>query len=156
MEEFDKVLDVIRAMNREGVEYITFGAVALAVHGFARATADADFFVNPTEENIERLRRALRSLWDDPAIEEISAADLAGDYPAVAYGPPEDDFHIDFLARLGTAYSYDELPSVVVDFGGVPTRVVTAAKLYEMKRSTVRPKDRIDAAVLKEEFNFED
>ena len=154
--DFERVLDIVRALNREGVEYITFGAIALAAHGFARATSDADFFVNPTQENIERLRRALRSLWDDPHLDEISADDLAGDYPAVRYGPPDEEFTIDFLSRLGEAYSYGELPSEVVEFGGVPIRVVTAATLYEMKRSTVRPKDRIDAAALNEEYHFEE
>jgi hypothetical protein len=90
--DFDKVLALIDAMNREGVEYITFGAVALAAHGLVRATEDADFFINPTAENIERLKRALRSIWDDPNIDEISAAELSGDYPAVAYWPAGEDF----------------------------------------------------------------
>lgn len=77
--DLDKVLAVVSAMNREGVEYVTFGAVAPWVHGIVRATEHADFFIAPTESNIERLKRALRSVWDDPNIDEISAEDLMGD-----------------------------------------------------------------------------
>jgi hypothetical protein len=154
--DFGKVLALIDAMNREGVEYITFGAVALNLHGIVRATTDADFFIKPERENIERLKRALRSVWNDPHIDEISADDLMGDYPSVMYGPPDDSFSLDFLTRLGEVYSYDNLPSEVIEYEGVPVRVVTAAKLYEMKRDTVRPKDKIDAQWLKEEFGFED
>jgi hypothetical protein len=154
--DFGKVLALIDAMNREGVEYITFGAVALNLHGIVRATTDADFFIKPERENIERLKRALRSVWDDPQIDEISADDLMGDYPSVMYGPPDDSFSLDFLTRLGEAYSYDNLPSEIIEYEGVPVRVVTAAKLYEMKRDTVRPKDKIDAQWLKEAFGFED
>jgi diphthamide synthase (EF-2-diphthine--ammonia ligase) len=38
----DKLLALIAAMNREGVEYVVFGAIAMAVHGLPRATEDAD------------------------------------------------------------------------------------------------------------------
>ena len=150
--DFDKVLALIDAMNREGVEYITFGAVALAAHGLVRATEDADFFVNPSEENIERLKRALRSIWDDPHIEQISAAELSGDYPAVSYWPAGEGFGIDFLARLGEAYAYDTLEWEHGSLDDHPIRVVTARTLYEMKRDTVRWKDKIDAAALQKKF----
>jgi len=150
--DFDKVLALIDAMNREGVEYITFGAVALAAHGLVRATEDADFFVNPSEENIERLKRALRSIWNDPNIDQISAAELAGDYPAVAYWPAGEEFGIDFLARLGEAYAYDTVEWESGSLYDHPIRVVTAKTLYEMKRDTVRWKDKIDAAALRKKF----
>jgi hypothetical protein len=150
--DFDKVLALIRAMNREGVEYIVVGALALGAHGLVRATEDADFFVEPTEENIGRLKRALRSVWNDPDIDEIKATDLAGDYPAVAYYPPGEDFGIDFVARLGEAWSYSTLPWEDGTLDDVPLRVVTARALYEMKRNTVRYKDRLDADALRRRF----
>jgi diphthamide synthase (EF-2-diphthine--ammonia ligase) len=149
MVALDQVLAVIRAMNREGVEYITFGAIALWTHGLVRATEDADFFIAPTRENVDRLKRALRSVWDDPNIDEISADDLLGEYPSVRYGPPDTELYIDFLTRLGEAYSFDTLRWLWSELEGVPIRVVTAEQLHEMKRSTVRPKDRMDAEALR-------
>ena len=156
MMDFDKVLKLIDAMNAEGVAYITFGAVALAAHGCPRATTDADFFVKADRENIEQLKRALRRVWNDPSIDEISADDLMGDYPSVMYGPPDEEFSIDFLTRLGEIYSYDNLPSEIVPFGGRMVRVVTAPKLYEMKRNTIRLKDKADCVALNEKFHFEE
>ena len=147
--DLDKVLALVSAMNDEGVEYATFGAVALWAHGLVRATEDADFFIAATEANVERLKRALRTVWNDPSIEEISAEDLIGDYPSVRYGPPDTDLYFDFLTRLGEAYSYDTLRTEMGEIEGVPIRVVTAEQLYEMKRDTVRPKDRMDAEALR-------
>jgi hypothetical protein len=154
MVDLAKLLELVRAMNREGVEYITFGAIALWTHGIVRATEDADFFIAPTNENIERLKRALRSVWDDPNIDEISAEELIGEYPAVRYGPPDTDLYMDFLTRLGEAFSYGTVDSQMSEIEGVPIRVVTPLQLYKMKRHTVRPKDRNDAEALRQEFKL--
>ena len=154
--DFGKVLSLIREMNHEGVDYITFGAVALNLHGIVRATTDADFFIKPDRDNIERLKRALRNVWKDPQIDEITADDLLGDYASITYGPPEESFAIDLLTRLGEVYSFDKLPSEVIEIEGIPIRVVTAAKLYEMKRNTVRLKDKADCLALNEKFHFEE
>jgi Nucleotidyl transferase AbiEii toxin, Type IV TA system len=154
MVDLDQVLAVVKAMNEEGVEYVTFGAIALWTHGIVRATEDADFFVAPSEENIERLKRALRRVWDDPAIDEISAEELMGEYPSVRYGPPDIDLYLDFLTRLGEAYSFSSVRSEMSAIEGVPIRVVTADQLFEMKRHTVRHKDRLDAEALRQRFSF--
>ncbi len=154
MVDLDKLLELVRAMNEEGVEYITFGAIAMGVHALPRLTEDADFFIAPSVENIERLKRALRRVWDDPYIDEITAEDLLGDYPSVRYGPPVDDFTIDFLTRLGEVYPYDKLEWEVKELEGVSIRVVTPRQLYEMKKDTVRYKDRIDADKLRRKFDL--
>jgi len=154
MVNLDKVLELVAAMNREEVEYITFGAIALWTHGIVRNTEDADFFVAPTVENVERLKRALRSVWDDPSIDEIDAEEMIGDYPAVRYGPPDTDIYMDFLTRLGEAYSYGTLQWQMAEIEGVPIRVVTPAQLYAMKRNTVRHKDRNDAEALRQAYSL--
>lgn len=156
MVDLGEVLSVIKAMNREGVEYITFGAIALWTHGIVRNTEDADFFVAPTVENIERLKRALRSVWDDPSIDEIDSDELIAEYPAVRYGPPDTDFYMDFLTRLGEAYSYATLEWQTTEIEGIPIRVVTPMQLFRMKRNTVRLKDRNDAEALRQAFRLED
>ena len=130
-----------------------FGAVALGLHGLARATADLDLFIRPDADNVERLKAALQRVFADPHIDEISSADLCGEYPAVRYVPP-DGFSFDILARLGDAFRYSDLDVETKTFEGVRVRVVTPRTLWLMKRSTVRPTDRYDADVLAERFGF--
>lgn len=153
---FDQFLAVLRAFEREQVDYILVGGVAVNIHGIVRTTEDIDFFIDPTEQNVERIRQALRSLWDDPAIEDITAADLAGAYPTVRYGPPTGDIIIDLLAGLGTAFRFKDLESERREFSGVQVRVATPATLVRMKRDTVRPRDRADAALLQKRFGLKD
>ena len=144
---------IFRALEAQGVEYAVFGAVALGLHGLARATADLDLFIRSDPDNVERLKRALRSIFEDPNIDEISAEDLCGDYPAVRYLPP-DGFGFDFLTRLGDAFRYEDLDIEERDYEGVPVKVVTPRTLWRMKKDTTRPVDRIDAEVLAERFGF--
>ena len=147
---------VLEALEREGVRYAIFGAAALNLHGLARFTEALDVFVEPERGNIERLKHALRSVFDDPHIDEISAEDLLGDYPAVQYVPPDGAFHIDILVRLGEAFRFGDLEVVRVRFDDRDVSVVSPRTLYRMKRSTVRLKDRADAELLRQRFGLKD
>jgi hypothetical protein len=146
---------LLAAFEAEGVVYAVFGAVGLLLHGIVRATQDLDVFVAPDPDNIERLRRALRRVFDDPAIDQITAADLAGDYPAVQYTPPDGELHVDILTRLGEAFAWADLERQRVPFGDLEVSVVSPRTLYEMKKNTARYKDRIDAELLRDRFEFE-
>ena len=155
MIDLDRLLPLVRALNREGVEYSVVGAVALGLHGLARATEDVDLFVRPTPDNVARLRRALSAVWSDPDIDSIVASDLAGDYPVIRYGPPDGSFTLDLLSRLGERFGYDDIESVTVELEGEPVRAATPRMLYVMKRDTVRPQDHADAAALRRAFDLE-
>ena len=154
--DLDLTLTVLRAMNRHGVEYKIVGAVAMNILGLARATKDLDVFVAPTADNIARLRGALQEVFEDPCIEEITAEDLLGDYPAVQYGPPAGDFHIDVITRLGDAWSFDQIEAEPREIEGLTVPTATARALYLMKKDTVRLRDRDDAQRLRARFDLED
>lgn len=151
----DEILRVLRAFEAAGLEYVLIGATAMGFHGVVRATEDIDLFVRATEDNVERLKRALEEAYpDDPHIAEISAADLLGDYPAVRYYPPTGDLYFDVMTRLGEAASYETVRSEIKEVDGVRVPVATPAALYRLKRDTVRPLDRQDADVLRRRFNL--
>lgn len=149
----ERVLAVCRALNDHQVEYLVVGAVAINFLGLPRATEDLDLFIRPTAANVERLKQALRSVWDDPAIESLSIGDFNGEYAVVRYGPPDDELEIiDLMAYIGEAFTFEDLESQIVDVGGVSIKVATPASLFRMKRGTLRPKDQGDALMLLERF----
>ena len=154
--DYDSTRRVLAALEREGVRYVIFGAAALNLHGLARFTEALDLFVAPDRDNIERLKRALRSVFDDPHVEDISADDLLGEYPAIQYVPPDGTFHVDILVRLGDAFAFDDLEVVRLPFEDLLVSVASPATLYRMKRDTVRLKDRADAELLRERFKLDE
>ena len=153
----DEIMRVLRAFESAGLEYVLIGAAAMAFHGLVRATADLDFFIRATPENIERLRTALREAFQgDPEINTISSEDLLGEYPAVRYAPPTGNLYLDVLTRLGEAASFETVEAEIKDIDGTLVRVATPAALYQLKKGTVRLQDQADAAALRERFNLRD
>ena len=151
----DEIIRVLRAFESAGLEYVLIGAAAMAFHGLVRATADLDFFIRATPENIERLRTALREAFQgDPEISKISSEDLLGEYPAVRYVPPTGNLYLDILTRLGEAASFETIEAEMKDIDGTLVRVATPAALYRMKKETVRLQDQADAAAIRERFNL--
>src|SRR5450830_1437418 len=140
MMDFGELRRILAALEREGVRYVLVGSMAMAAQGIVRATRDADFFVAP----------------DEPNVEEITAADLGGDYPAVEYTPPHGRYSMDILSRLGEAFRYEELEAEDVIVEGVRARVATPRMLYRMKKDTVRPQDRMDAETIRTRFGLKE
>lgn len=154
--DFDVVKRVLAALERHDVQYVVFGAAALNFHGLARFTEDLDLFIAPERANIDRLREALHSVFDDPSIDQISADDLLGEYPAVQYVPPDGAFHIDLLTRLGEAFQFSDIESARMPLEELTISVASPATLYRMKRGTVRLKDRADAEMIRRRFGLEE
>jgi hypothetical protein len=153
----DEMLRVLRAFEEEGLEYVLIGAAAMGFHGVIRATEDLDIFIRATLANVDRLKRAFQAAYDgDPNVDEISATDLLGDYPAVRYYPPTGDLYFDVMTRLGEAASFDTVAAETKQIEGIRVRVATPAALYRLKKDTVRPLDRQDAEALRRRFELEE
>jgi len=148
---------VLRAFESVGLEYVLIGAAAMGFHGLVRATEDLDLFIRATPENIEKLRSALRAAYEgDPSINDISSADLLGDYPTVRYVPPTGDLYFDVLTRLGEVATFETIDAEIKEVNGTRVWIATPAALYRLKKGTVRPLDHADAAALRERFSLKE
>jgi len=153
----DEMLRVLRAFEQEALEYVLIGAAAMGLHGLVRATEDLDIFIRATPENVERLKRAFRAAYGgDPNVDEISAVDLLGDYPAVRYYPPSGDLYFDVMTRLGEVASYETVAAETKEVQGIRVPVATPSALYRLKKGTVRPLDRQDAEALRRRFDLKE
>jgi hypothetical protein len=100
MRELDKAfIEICDTFNRYGVKYVVVGGFAVIMHGLSRMTEDIDFFIEDSPENVERIKSALKSLYNDPSIDEIRLEDVK-QYAVIRYGTPED-FYIDLIGKIG-------------------------------------------------------
>jgi predicted nucleotidyltransferase len=146
--ELDQIIRIIQALNEQKVDYVVVGGIAVNFQGIPRYTEDLDLIVRATAENISNLRRALKSIYMDPTIEELTAEELSS-YSVVRYGTP-DGFYIDLMVKLGDFASYDDILSETIEIEGTPVKTATVEALHWMKRDTVRQKDKADARLLRE------
>ena len=71
--------EVISTFNGAAVEYLIFGAYAVAAHGLPRATGDIDFWVRPTRANAQRVWTALAQFgapMERVAVDDFAAPDM--------------------------------------------------------------------------------
>jgi hypothetical protein len=148
MKELDKeFLRICSAFNKHKVRYVVVGGFAVIIHGLPRTTEDIDFFVDDSKENVERLKSALKSLYDDLSIDEITKEDLKK-YAVIRYGTP-DNYYIDIIAKLGNEISFDDVWKDLVFFkiDDIEIPVCGLEMLIKMKK-TVRDRDVRDLKFL--------
>ncbi len=146
--EFEVFRRLLLALSETGVDYVLVGGVAVNLHGIVRATEDIDLFVRLDESNIERLKSALQSVWDDPDIVTISARDFDEDCATLRYAPPNTALVVDIITRIDTEFTYGDLEAQDIEVGDALARVATIPTLIRMKEGTLRSIDQADTAAL--------
>lgn len=144
----DSFMALLKALHEHDVEYVLVGGLAVILHGVPRVTEDVDLFVRGEPKNLERLKQALYSTFNDASIDELRPSDFV-DYPVVRYGTP-DDYYIDIMNRVGEIFEYDDLDYEIIETQGIPVRVATIETLIKLKEGTLRDFDKADVLMLKE------
>lgn len=135
-------------LHEANVEYALVGGYAVAAHGFIRASEDIDILVNPSVENAHRWILALSRLPDHAARELADEADVFGDDKRYALRI-NDEFTIDVMPSIA-GHSWSEMQRYIetIEFEGASLRILNLEGLLLTKQG-VRPKDQMDAAVLR-------
>ncbi len=148
----DKFLSVLSALEIEGVEYVLIGGFAVLLHGSPRVTEDLDVFIRTNENNLNKLRKALRRVFSDESIDEITSPELK-QYAVIRYGTPED-FYIDIISNIGEAFTFDDIKSEEIEVDGTKIKIATLESLYRMKEKTYRAVDQVDLLFLAEKMRI--
>lgn len=143
---FEDFLRILNAFEQHEVDYVLVGGFAVMLHGMERLTRDIDIFVKNSPENIANVREALRMVFHDEAIAEITSDELKK-YSVIRYGTPKE-FYVDIMTQLGDAVAYENLAHEVIEYEGVRIKLATPETLYRLKRDTVRERDKYDAQFL--------
>jgi hypothetical protein len=149
LSEFD-LRALLNVLNDHGARFVVIGGVAVAAHGYLRATEDLDMVPDPDRENLDRLIDALGSLDATLPTAGGRPFDVGGDRGSLYRGgnvTADTRFggvDIVQLARGVPSYSILERDAVESDVLGVPVRICSLARLREMKAAQNRAQDRAD------------
>ncbi len=137
--------DILSAFIAERVEFLLVGAYALAVHGLPRSTGDIDLWVNATDENAERVMRALGRFG--APLDQLSAHEFSVPDSIVQIGVAPR--RIDVMTSLdGLKFDASWSRRIEVEIDGIRIPVLSRADQAINKRAVGRPQDLADATWL--------
>jgi hypothetical protein len=138
---------MLSALSAENAEYILVGAYALAAHGLPRATGDLDIWIRRSDENAERVWRALERFR--APLSTLTIADLKS--PEIVFQIGAAPNRIDILTSIDAVDFAEAWPRrTEVEIAGRKVAVIGRDDLLRNKRAAGRPKDLADAAWLEQ------
>ena len=137
--------DMLSLLYDGGVEFLLVGAYALAAHGLPRATGDMDIWIRCSEENAERVWKALQRFGAPLA--GLTRDDLKT--PDLVFQIGVAPRRIDILTSID-GVQFDEAWSnrEVIAVEGLRISVIGRAHLIQNKKAVGRPQDLADVAWL--------
>ena len=154
----DGILAVCRVLNQHGVEYLTVGGTAAALHGYYRLSTnpagvvsdkpDVDAWYNPTYGNYFKLLQDLEALGQDVrAFQAERAPDPKQSFFRYAFVR----FTLDLLPELKAALPFgaSSRHREVLTLEDVAIPLNSLDDLLADKAVNARPKDLLDIAQLK-------
>lgn len=148
---FDKFIELMSSFEKNEVEYILIGGLAINLHGFARNTEDIDLFIRPAKNNVDKVHRALMDVFDDNEIYEITLDEL-NKYAVIRYGT-DYGFCIDLISKIGTEFNFEDMNFEIKTIDNVKIKVANIETLYRLKENTHREIDQLDLKFLKSKMN---
>jgi hypothetical protein len=144
--ELEDLVSICRSLNREGARYLLIGGFAVILHGLVRTTKDIDLLVDPSEENIRKLKRALGTLPDNAVA--LIGDDEVGKYRVVRVA---DEVVVDLMAEA-CGISYAEAVAAGVEYQRLGDVEIPIAKKEVLIRTknTFRDSDKSDVGFLRQ------
>ena len=144
----DSLLLFWESLNKNQVAYIMVGGFAVNMHGYMRATKDADMWIKDSLENRQNLRKAFVELG-------------YGDYESLEtmqFVPGWSEFYIgdgivlDIMTGMKglEEYSFDDSlqKASLADLNGILVPFLHLNHLLANKKAVSRPKDQLDVIEL--------
>lgn len=149
---FGKFLELMASFEKNDVEYVLIGGIAINLHGFSRNTQDIDLFINPLEENINKFKKSLFEVFKDEEINEITLHELEK-YPVIRYGT-DSGFFIDIISKIGDKFMFNDLQYEIKNVDGIKIKLADLKTLYKLKEKTYREIDQLDLKFLKSKLGL--
>ncbi len=138
--------DMLSALNDANAEYLVVGAYAMAAHGCPRSTGDIDFWIRSTPDNAQRVLNAL-AVFGAP-MSQIDMKDLLTQDLVFQIGVAPQ--RIDILTSIsGVEFDQAWHNRLIANLDGLSANVIGRQELLRNKIASGRPKDLLDADILR-------
>ncbi len=138
--------EFIELLNRNEVRYLVVGGYAVAVHGYPRYTKDLDLWIQLSQENAEKIVKALVAFGFGSL--GLQAEDFMEEGMVIQLGYPPN--RIDLLTSMkGLKFEDCYQSSVKIRIDDLNVRFIDLPHLIKNKQATGRLQDLADIENLK-------
>src|SRR5688500_7675340 len=137
---FDDHQSIIKKLLDSGVSFLLIGGYAVIYHGYNRTTGDMDLWLEPTNENKEKLIYALeKSGYELNDLKRLGEMDFT---KHLAFSIGEEPQKVDFSTYISQV-SFEEADSnkAIFEFEELQIPVINIKELILSKINTGRKKD---------------
>ena len=143
--QIEDLARICHALNDAGARYVLIGGFAVIARGGVRTTKDIDLLIDPSLDNVSRVKQALRIL-EDHAVDDVADDDVTR-YTVVRVA---DEVVVDLMASAcGIDYATAAQDVEPLTIGGILVPVASLQTLIRTK-NTMRPSDAADRLFLEE------
>jgi predicted nucleotidyltransferase len=142
--EHQVFLDIL---NKHNVEYLLIGGMAVNIHGYSRGTGDLDIWISSSQENKEKMIKAISDFgYDTTEYEKMKPDEIT----MFSLGSRKIPGYIEITNRIaGIQFddSYKRVQKLVVE--GISVSYIHFDDLIRNKLASARPRDLDDVENLK-------
>ncbi len=138
-------VDMLKCLNKAGVDYILVGGWAVNMYGYIRATVDLDIWILADSENAKKVYRAVAEFG--APVSEMKPEEFAeyGMIFQIGVAP----CRVDIISKIsGVSYADAVTRAVPKTIDGVNVRIISLEDLIANKKASGRAKDLADVEVL--------
>lgn len=144
------LITFVKLSNENGVKMLMVGGGAVNLHGYQRHSADVDFWVETTEENLEKLVIVLNQLGYD--ITELPESVKSGKQNiSLKFSPAS--YYVELITHYSSYLTFEEawenadIKTIHTD-ESTHFNVISLNHLIQTKLRSGRPKDFLDVQEL--------
>ncbi len=150
--------EVFKAFDKEKVDYIIVGGIALNLLGLMRATADLDILIDIVPENLAKVHALMSSigykLKQPINMSKLDAPGLAKlirekHLKAINYYRVGELKEVDFIIDSPVSFKRALTRAQKISVGAISLRVICVDDLIAMKKAVMRDIDKLDILQLK-------
>lgn len=132
--------DFIECLNKNEVKYLLVGGYAVILHGYIRSTADMDIWVDKSQTNFQKLKKALAD-FGAPAIAEEEF--LGNEFDV--WGLGREPNRIEIMSDInGLQFDFAFDKSKIYQHENINIRIIDLGDLLAAKKASGRFKDKND------------
>jgi predicted nucleotidyltransferase len=138
-------IDMLKCLNKAGVDYILVGGWAVNMYGYIRATVDLDIWILADADNAKKVYAAVAEFG--APVSEMKPEEFAqyGMIFQIGVAP----CRVDIISKIsGVSYADAVTRAVPKTIDGIPVRIISLEDLIANKKASGRAKDLADVEVL--------